>query len=105
MNIQNCPRCGGSVRSESIGWKCERCLGFIDMQGNFHKHTEMPFLPPITNADRIRAMSDEELAGFISDFKDCSGDCIVGHGVKDCYGLCATKDTLLIWLQQPTEED
>ena len=33
MNITSCPNCGGRVRSESIGWKCEKCGGFIDMRG------------------------------------------------------------------------
>lgn len=60
---------------------------------------------PQTNADRIRAMSDEELAEFLSDFKDCAKDCLVGKGVKDCSGICATSETLRMWLQQPEEED
>ena len=59
----------------------------------------------MTNADRIRAMSDEELGEFLSDFKDCAGDCLVGKGVKDCSAICATRKTLKIWLQQPAEED
>lgn len=54
---------------------------------------------PMTNADRIRAMSDEELAEFLSDFKDCAKNCLVGKGVKECSGLCATKDTLAVWLR------
>ena len=53
---------------------------------------------PMTNADRIRAMSDEELAEAIisipmcvgtDDDKDCEKD-----GCKDCF---------LNWLQQPAE--
>lgn len=60
---------------------------------------------PMTNADRIRVMSDEELAKFLSDFKDCVGDCLVGRGVKDCSGICATRETLKMWLKQPAEED
>lgn len=59
----------------------------------------------LSNADRLRAMSDEELAEFLSDFKDCAGDCLVGRGVKDCSGICATRETLKMWLQQPVEED
>lgn len=58
----------------------------------------------LTNADRIRAMSDEELAIFMSEFKDCGAGCLVGEGIKDCTGLCATVDTLMIWLQRPAEE-
>lgn len=62
MNITNCVKCGGNVRSETIGWICENCKGFIDMDGNYHPHVEKPFMPPMTNGDRIRAMTDEELA-------------------------------------------
>ena len=58
-----------------------------------------------SNADRIRSMSDEELAEFLSDFKDCAKDCLVGKGVKDCRGICATSETLRMWLQQPEEEE
>jgi hypothetical protein len=50
-------------------------------------------------------MSDEELAEFLSDFKDCAKDCLVGKGVKDCRGICATSETLRMWLQQPEEEE
>ena len=88
MNITICPHCGGHVRSISIGWKCENCQGFIDMRGQFHEHKEEPFMPPMTNADRIRAMSDEELAQFIFELYE--------QPLKDGY---------LQWLQQPAEED
>ena len=59
----------------------------------------------MTNADRIRSMSDEELSYFLSEFKDCGGGCLVGKGTKDCSGICATAVTLGIWLQHPAEED
>ena len=52
-----------------------------------------------TNADRIRSMTDEELAQFLSDFKDCAGPCLIGKGIKECSGICATKDTLAVWLR------
>ena len=106
MNITNCPQCGGRVRSVSIGWKCESCLGFIDMRGEFHQHKEEPFMPPMTNADRIRAMSDEELAEFISrieigDF----GPQVYGKTFCDmCKGQYECDDCRLWWLQQPAEE-
>ena len=45
---------------------------------------------PMTNADRIRAMSDEELATFIVD---------KSPGMFSCNGRC------LYWLRQPAEED
>lgn len=77
---------------------CANCE-FCDNSGGEYKEVQL------TNADRIRAMSDEELASFLSEFKDCGGGCLVGKGVPDCSGLCATADTLGIWLQQPLEED
>ena len=44
----------------------------------------------VTNADRIRAMSDEELAESLDDWQDWGG------------GL--SKEVWLEWLQQPAEE-
>ena len=61
----------------------------------------------LTNADRIRAMSDEELAEFISrieigDF----GPQVYGKTFCDmCKGQYECDDCRLWWLQQPAEED
>ena len=61
----------------------------------------------ITNADRIRAMSDEELSEFISrieigDF----GPQVYGKTFCDmCKGQYECDDCRLWWLQQPAEED
>lgn len=59
------------------------------MSGQFHEHKDEPFMPPMTNADRIRAMSDEELAKLL-----CIYDWRLGE-----------MDECLAWLQQPVEED
>ena len=52
-----------------------------------------------TNADRIRSMTDEELANII--------ECPYGNPYFDehlpCKGSC--HDCLLIWLQQTAEDD
>lgn len=107
MNITSCPQCGGRVRSVSIGWKCEGCNGFIDISGQFHEHKDESFMLPMTNADRIRAMSDEELSEFISrieigDF----GQQVYGKTFCDmCKGQYECDDCRLWWLQQPAEED
>ena len=56
--------------------------------------------PPMTNADRIRAMSDEELVEFIKNIKVRAAFC---KAVKDndaFEALCSAE-----WLQQPAEED
>ena len=50
---------------------------------------------PMTNADRIRAMSDEELKDWYCKNRDC-GSCDFCRP----FG-CAFKD----WLQQPAEEE
>ena len=68
----------------------------------------IPVTKPQTKADRIRAMSDEELAVFLADE--------ISHG--DCYGCeldCATYECDKFmdcchnahyrWLKQPTEVD
>ena len=68
------------------------------------KCDEWPDPVPMTNADRIRAMSDEELATMLKDYKDCSKNCIISNG-KHCYQICEEESVLLKWLQQPAEED
>ena len=57
-----------------------------------------------TNAQKIRSMSDEELATMLKDYKDCSKNCIISNG-KHCYQICEEESVLLKWLQQPAEED
>lgn len=110
MKIMYCPQCGGKVRSESIGWKCESCHGFIDMQGGFHPHKEEPFMPPMTNADRIRASSDEQLALFFKElmFNDFKPACkkstfFSAEHKPECEEDCVS--CILKLLQQPAEED
>ena len=63
-----------------------------------------------TNADRIRSMSDKELAEYIFD---------LGNGSEYCYGHCAYQDDcatkgldhdtcikgVIDWLKQPAKED
>ena len=67
MNAPNCPKCGGRTRSSALGWICENCSSFIDMHGNFHEHIDRPFMPQMTNSDRIRAMSDDKLAVVLAE--------------------------------------
>ena len=56
------------------------------------------YTPPMTNADRIRAMSDEELARFLAEVeyrRSAAGGGAIWKGMAHA----------LEWLQQPTEED
>lgn len=58
---------------------------------------------PMTNADRIRDMSDEELAKFIAPPCQCEVR-PKRDGFRECGNdLCL--QYLLKWLQQPAEED
>ena len=59
---------------------------------------------PMTNADRIRAMTDEELAAVMvkGDLHFCTiaeTDCIYGWHTPNCIAHA------LKWLQQPVKED
>ena len=55
---------------------------------------------PMTNAQRIRAMSDEEMAEFISSIPMCVGK---DEDLNCEIDVC--KECFLKWLQQPAEED
>ena len=58
----------------------------------------------VTNADRIRAMTDDELAVFICDRVDtCSEKRCPGAAL--CKGADGKANGLKKWLQWPAEED
>ena len=50
---------------------------------------------PMTNADHIRAMTDDELNNFLRKVAYCMDKCPYEYGGKKSLG----------WLQQPAEED
>ena len=86
----SCSNHGKNVSFLGDGWKCN-------------------YIPVPTNADRIRAMSDEDLAALISrssihDLCDivCGGDCnAVATFNKTSEQRCA--EIVLGWLQRPAE--
>lgn len=57
--------------------------------------------PPMTNADRIRAMSDEELTDVFGWKNIC--DCILQQSAEHCSGFSSCKECMLEWLKQPAE--
>lgn len=80
-----CPDCGNMIGYNSYfsAFYCPRCGGI------FKK------VKPMTNADRIRSMNDEELDCFLHK---------VTYGMDECpyeYG----SEKALEWLQQPPKED
>ena len=54
---------------------------------------------PKTNADRIREMSDEELAKLLN-----SGTFICGRLKDVCEDMPGCEERLLAWLKSPAEE-
>ena len=56
---------------------------------------------PMTNADRIRSMSDEELCSFMSSFNVC--DTRSNQECKFIF-LADCQQCLMEWLQQPAEK-
>ena len=62
------------------------------------------FIPiAITNADRIRSFSDEELADFIEQVSTDSMETI-SFGTKEYEEIWEHKETALQWLQSEVEE-
>ena len=62
------------------------------------------FIPiAITNADRIRSMSDDELAEFIEQVSTDSMETI-SFGTKEYEEIWEHKETALQWLQSEVEE-
>ena len=82
----SCSNHGKNISFLGDGWKCN-------------------YIPVPTNADRIREMSDEELAEFLCDFRGCDTDentCIGCKGEQYCRaGHAGTTE----WLKQPAEEE
>ena len=76
-------KCTGIRCPMQVGYKVEEC-----------NHTDCPYrTEPMTNANRIRSMSDEELNYFLHK---------VTYGMDECpyeYG----SEKALEWLQQPAE--
>lgn len=56
------------------------------------------YKPPMSNADYVRAMSDEELACLLTDFSNNAG-WVTETGRQICYEVNIT------WLKQPHGED
>ena len=74
--------------------------------GKCHYKGECGHKAPLTNADLIRAMSDEELATFISEIADeCERNTECNQHCYGCDIEYCVRESCLKWLQQPAEED
>lgn len=66
---------------------------------------EVPEPEPKTNANRIREMSNEELAGFLSDITDCSSCATAIHNFCHANEHENCNAVILQWLNRPAEEE
>ena len=72
----------------------------MDEVKNYPPYLDYPKLyKPLTNADRVRAMSDEELVEFIKNIKVRAALCKAVKNNDAFEELCSAE-----WLQQPTED-
>lgn len=88
--FETCDKCKYSTKM-SDEFPCNSCVHGVCLED---------FFKPKTNADRIRSMSDEELAEFLSHYMSC-GYCDARNkeqGCKDC------KAELLQWLKSEAKE-
>ena len=81
-------KCTGRKCPMQAGYKVDEC-----------DYKDCPYrTEPITNADRIRAMSDEELIEFIKNIKVRAALCKAVKNNDAFEKLCSAE-----WLQQPAE--
>lgn len=108
MNIK-CPNCGGDTYSESVGWKCKKCGGIVDVNGAFHEQVDNPLLPPERRIDCIRRMSTEDFARFLLSFMKgeeyCVDHCYYGI-FEDCPndGSTGCVEGIKKWLEKEMKE-
>ena len=118
MKIEKCPFCGGEAAYRDItepyvnGWVgCQNCHCFIGWVKAGKSlaiaawNRRADHLPDATkmvsNADRIRGMSDEELARWLVDATVCERVC---DEDEYCHGNECVK-RVTDWLKQPVKEE
>lgn len=103
MKCCNCKHLGWGEESPGkpfFGW-CKKVIDSPDQD----IERECRGFERATNADRIRAMNDEQLANFLCEFRSCDYEL---HPCNNCKGepYCRTGHNGMIdWLQQPAGED
>lgn len=84
MSERKCDTC----RHQDDFWVCDTCIHDECLKDNFE---------PLTNGDRIRAMTDEELSEFLSfGTRSCSG-----VDSDDCSRTDDCTECRLAWLKKP----
>lgn len=58
----------------------------------------------VTQFNRIKAMSVEDMADALFAFKECNKDCPIGKNRKYCYMLCDSESAIKKWLESEVSE-
>lgn len=94
--IKRCPKCNEPLYTQHIDKVDKAHCHHCGYEGKFSGGL------PISNADRIRGMTDEELAKFLSECVDCSTCCIASP--ENCGTEESCEKAFCDWLKQPVEE-
>ena len=87
-------KCTGIICPMQVGYRVDEC-----------NHKDCLYrTEPITNADRIRAMSDEELAKAIASkaYTGACNDFDISYDGNSCHN-CEKCDAIIKWLKQPAK--
>ena len=96
---KNCENCGYKSREEN---PCSMCT--VTSYSCGKESDPSMWVPiPLTNGDRIRAMSDEELADRLIFYREDLEEFLTNNGRYYEYEDALKKE--IEWLQQPAEEE
>ena len=106
---KDCYNCKNNVPDDDEYSPCFGCI--VKGDGSPSEWEASENYKPMSNADRIRAMSDEELAAMLAAFCEAS-ECRTACGAVCPFydkcphdGLAGLGRAWEVWLQQPAEED
>ena len=100
--MNNCGNCANYDRAQKEHTDvCAKCVtAYVNDERQEPSHWKRI---PMTNGDKIRAMTDEELAEWLCDSSDCYlGRCIA---FELCRSGVGKANGMKKWLQQPAEDD
>ena len=92
-----CVRCHKDFMTLLPSWWCDDCK-----MAEFEKRQKKK---PATNADRIRAMNDEDLAAWIAGMTTVCECCAELNECEAPRGFNRCSHGVEDWLKQPVEED
>lgn len=98
-------KCGFCVNNEWItedGHRFHWCKTHSDNYGSGYEERDCEEFKPITNGDRIRSMSDEELARLLCEKNKY---CITCEGREFCVYDEEKANGLIKWMEQEVNDD